>query len=164
MRKTTWILTLLSFIYVHVECGHSIASQSLTMTISSTSNITTSGNPGTLTISLDSTGSGSATDSSTTYTVTSNSNASGTLQIVGAITSGDNMPSNTCLTATLASNAGTSLGPVELCSTAATLVNQLPTLLNDTAAITYTFRVINGWTVSSQALSRTVTLTLTAGS
>lgn len=164
MKNFKWIISLFSFIYFHNECGFSDATQNLTMTIPTTSNITTSGNPASLTISLDSSGNGTVTDSSTTYTVTSNSGEAGTLQIIGAITAGDNMPTNTCLSVLLQSNLGTSLGPIELCTTSATLVNQLQPPLTDTASITYTFSVMNGWTVPNQTLSRTVTFTLTSGS
>lgn len=153
-----------AFVLMQIKSGYSDSTQNLTLSILSSSNIITSGNPGPLTVNLDSSGTGVATDSSTTYTVTSNADISGTLQITGAITAGENMPTNTCLMVQLASNSGISQGSVELCTTSQVLVNQLPALLNDTASITYEFRVTNGWGVPSQTLTRTVTLTLTTGS
>lgn len=137
--------------------------QTVNMVINSTSNITTSGNPGTMTVTLDSTGAGTATDSTTTYTVTSNSNASGSLKITGAISSGGSMPTNTSLQIALASNKGTSAGAQSLTAQNVDLVSKLPTLLSDTASISYTFSVTNGWTVAASSIARTVTLTLTSG-
>lgn len=164
MKKALWMLSIIGFTYTQIGSGATTGTQSLTMTIASASNITVSGNPGTLAVTLNTAGTGSATDSSTTYSVTSNTNASGTLQITGAITTGGAMPTNTTLTASLASNSGTSLGAQTLTTTAVSLVNKLPTLVNDTAAITYTFNVTNGWTIAAQTLTRTVTLTLTSNS
>lgn len=138
----------------------STATQAVTMTIASTSNITTSGNPATMAVSLNSGGSGSATDNSTTYTVTSNTGAPGSLKVTGSINS--NMAPNTSLTATLSSAAGSSQGAQTLSTTAVDLVTKIPTLVSDTGAITYVFGVSNGWTIASQTISRTVTLTLTA--
>lgn len=138
--------------------------QSVSMSIASASTITTSGNPGTLAVSLNTAGTGSATDSSTTYTVTSNAGGTGSLVITGAITSGGAMPTNTSLTANLASKSGTSAGAQTLTTTPVNLVTKLPTLVSDTGNITYTFAVTNGWTVAAQNLSRTVTFTLTSGS
>lgn len=139
------------------------ASQTVNMVINPTSNITTSGNPGTMTVTLDSTGAGTATDTSTTYTVTSNSNASGTLKVTGTISSGGDMPTNTSLQIALASNQGVSTGAQSLTSRNVDLVTTLPTLLSDTAAISYTFNVTNGWTVAAATIAKTITLTLTSG-
>lgn len=139
------------------------STQAVNMLINSSSNITTSGNPGTLAVTLNGSGTGSASDSSTSYTVVSNTGAKGTLKVTGAITVGGAMPTNTSLTANLASAAGSSQGAQVLGTTAVDLVTRLPTLLSDTAAITYTFNVSNGWTIPAQTLTRTVTLTLTTG-
>lgn len=141
------------------------ATQNLTMIINSTSNITVSGNPATLSVTLNPDGTGNAVDNSTTYTVVSNTGVKGSLKVTGQITSGGDMPTNTTLTANLASKAGTSAGALALNSTKTVdLVTALPTLLSDTGAISYGFSVVNGWTVAAQTLSRTVTLTLTSGS
>lgn len=141
------------------------ATQTVNMSIVSSSTLITSGNPGTMSITLNSSGVGTATDATTTYTVNSNSGSSGTLKITGQITSGGNMPTNTTLSVNLASKSGTSAGAQSLISTAPVdLVTALPTLVSDTGAITYTFNITNGWAVSAQSLSRTVTLTLLSSS
>lgn len=164
MKKNVSIFSFLSLMYIQICFGATTATQNLTMSIASSSNITTSGNPATLAITINSDGTGSATDNSTTYTVVCNSGAKGTLKITGQISSGGDMPENTSLKTSLASTAGTSLGAQTLSTTAVDLVNKLPTLLSDRGTITYTFDVTNGWTMAAQTLTRTVTLTLTSGS
>ena len=140
------------------------ASQTLSMVINSSSNITTSGNPGALTVTLNPDGTGTATDATTTYTVVSNTGASGKLKVTGAITTGGAMPSNTALTINLASTRGTSAGVQTLGTSTTDLVTNIPTLVSDTGAINYGFTVTNGWTIPAQTLNRTVTLTLTSAS
>ncbi|MBM3197856.1 MAG: hypothetical protein FJZ58_01195 [Chlamydiae bacterium] len=147
--------------FLHAE---SSVSQVLKMIINATSNLTVSGNPGTLTVSLNSAGVGSATDATTTYAITSNTGGNGRLKITGAISSGGNMPTNTSLTVALASTSGTSQGAQALSTSPVDLVTNLPTLVSDTGGITYTFGVTNGWTVPAQTLNRTVTLTITSSS
>lgn len=142
-------------------CGPT-AIQNLTLGASPSSSISTSGNPGTLSVSLDTAGTGSATNSSTTYTVISNVGGKRSLTVTGMISSGGNMPSNTSLTINLASNKGTSQGTKLLSTTAINLVTNLDAFVSDTGAITYTFTVTKGWTLAAQTLSRTVTLTLTS--
>lgn len=164
MKKIAWTFSLFSLTYMQICSGAATATQNLTMSIAASSNITTSGNPATLAVSINSDGTGSATDNSTTYTVVCNAGGKGTLKITGQISSGGNMPENTSLTTSLASTAGTSLGAQTLSTTAVDLVNKLPTLLSDRGTITYTFNVTNGWTMAAQTLTRTVTLTLTSGS
>lgn len=139
-------------------------SQTLSLVINSTSNITTSGNPGSLAVTLNPDGTGSSTDSTTTYTVVSNTGASGKLKITGAITAGGAMPANTTLTVNLASTKGSSQGAQTLGTAPTDLVTNLPTLVSDTGAIGYGFNVTNGWTMPAQTLNRTVTLTLTSAS
>jgi len=160
MKKLIPILTLFAFGYTQNCGGSPTVTQGFLLSVSSSTSIKVSKNPGILAVTLNSSGAGSATDTTTTYTVKSNSQGSGTLQITGAITLGGNMPTNTTLTASLTSNLGISQGAQELSTTAVSLVTQLPTLLNDTARITYTFQVTNGWTIAAQTLTRTITLTL----
>lgn len=160
MNNNLQKFTLLALNYMSVCWGAATITQGFLMSVPSSAAITVSQNPGTLTVSLNTSGTGTAIDNSTTYTVTSNSQGSGQLQITGAITSGGNMPKNTSLQISLASNSGTSLGSQTLSKTAVVLVSALPLLLNDTATITYTFSVTNGWTVAAQTLTRRVTLTL----
>ena len=159
--KTLFLTGIISLLMqAHLFCANT-ATQNLTMVINSSSTITTSGTPPTLSVTLAADGTGSSTDSSTSYTVVSNSNANGSLKVTGAITTGGNMPTNTGLTISLASTKGTSQGAQTLTTTATDLITKLPTLLSDTGAITYVFSVSNGWTIAAQTLSRTVTLTLT---
>ena len=159
--KKIFILSLLGLKFtVPIFCGIT-AIQNLAISVDSESSIITSGNPGTLSITLNAEGTGSSTDTSTTYTVTSNTKKKGTLKITGSITSGGNMPTNTSLTVRLNSQSGTSQGTQTLTSTAIDLVTKLPTLVSDTGLITYAFNVVNGWTIAAQTLNRTITLTLT---
>ncbi len=164
MKRILFKLSILGVTAITPCFGASTALQTITMSVASASNITTTGNPGTLAITLNPDGTGSSTDNSTSYTVTSNSGAKGSLKVTGSISSGGDMPTNCSLALSLASNEGKSQGSQTLSSSSVDLVTSLPTLLTDTAAITYTFSVINGWTIPAQSLSRTVTLTLTSAS
>ncbi|MES2198648.1 MAG: hypothetical protein V4489_00565 [Chlamydiota bacterium] len=162
MKKKLTIISLMSLLFSSsIFAASPTATQTVSMTINSTSTLTTSGNPAALSISINSAGVGTSTDATTTYTVASNSGAKGKLKISGQITSGGDMPTNTSLGLSLASASGTSLGLQTLNSTTLVdLVSNLPTLVSDTGAATYTFNVVNGWTVPAASLSRTVTLTL----
>ena len=165
MNKKIIQISLLSFfLSSSAFSAATTASQTLTMGINSTSNISTSGNPGNLSVTLNPDGTGSATDATTTYTVTCNTGATGTLKITGAITAGGSMPSNTSLTLNLGSTQGTSLGIQTLGTSPTDLITKLPTLVSDTSTISYEFNVTNGWTIPTQTISRTVTLTLTSAS
>jgi hypothetical protein len=164
MKKHIHFILLLG-ITIALPCfSASTATQTLSMSVASSSSITASGNPGALAVNIDMDGNGSATDSSTTYMVTCNTGARGTLKVTGSITSGGDMPENCSLTLNLGSNEGTSQGAQTLSSSSVDLVTGLPTLLCDSSSITYVFSVANGWSVPSQSLSRTVTLTLTSDS
>lgn len=140
------------------------ALQMLSFSIFSSSKISTSGNPKSLTVFLNSSGFGSSEDKSTTYSISSNQRGHGTLKIVGAISSGSPMPSNTQLKIFLSSKKGVSQGAQPLSSGPVDLVTQLPLNVSDTGTITYTFEVKNGWTIPSQTIQKFVTLTLTSGS
>ncbi len=163
MKKIFLSLLASSILTSQALFGANTATQVVNMSIASTSNIVTSGNPATMAVTLSTGGTGSATDNSTTYTVTSNTGANGSLKVTGAITTGGNMPANTALTVSLASSDGTSQGAQTLSTTPVDLITRLPTLLSDTGTITYNFSVTNGWTIPAQTISRTVTLTLTSG-
>lgn len=169
MKKNTTMISLLSLLLsssIFAAAPTSpTATQTVTMTINSVSNITSSGNPSILAITINPAGTGTATDNTTTYTVTSNTGASGKLKISGQITTGGNMPTNTSLTLSLASTAGTSSGVQTLTSTTPVdLVTGIPTLVSDTGAASYTFNITNGWSVPATSLNRVVTLTLVSGS
>ncbi len=136
--------------------------QGFNITSSPTSNITISGSPRPLTVSLGLDGTGSATDSSTSYTISSNT-GNGKLKILGAITSGGNLPLNTSLQVSLSSTKGASQGLQVLTTNPIDLVRKIPSLISDSGSITYVFSVQNGWQIPAQTIQRTVTLTLTSG-
>lgn len=167
MRKNLTLISLMSILLSSSIFAATSPSttQTVNMTINSVSTLTTSGNPSTLAITIDTAGVGTATDGTTTYTVSSNTGARGKLKISGQITTGGDMPTNTSLTIGLASSQGTSAGAQTLNSTTLVdLVSNLPTLVSDTGVATYTFNVTNGWTVPAASLSRVVTLTLVSTS
>lgn len=147
------------FISLLVSSGTQ-TTQNTSMEIPATSAITLSGNPQTLSVTLDTKGSGQASDSSTTYTVLCNTNARGTLKIIGFLSSGGDMPNHTQLQVALASNKGNSKGAKKLSTTQVDLVTKLPTVLADTASITYTFTVSKASSLASSSFARTVTFTL----
>lgn len=159
MKKMRYFIPIfLSFLF----SSYRTAPYSFTLVVSETYAFTTSGNPATLTVNIPASGFSEVTDSSTTYTISSNKSQSKSLKITGAITSGGNMPTNTSLTLRLGSSSGTSLGAIELSTTPIDLVKNLPSLITETGAITYTFTVQNGWKIAAQNLSRAITLTLTS--
>lgn len=164
MKKKVLLLSLFALIWNSYSFGGATtlasATQTVSMTINSSSILTTSGSPGAMAVIIDAAGVGSATDATTTYTVASNSGASGKLKIAGQITTGGNMPTNTSLSLNLASTTGTSAGAQALSTSLVDLVTGLPTLVSDTGVITYVFSITNGWTVPAASLARTVTLTL----
>ena len=167
MKKNLAIISLMSILLSGSTFAATspTATQTVNMTINSVSNLTASGNPATLAITINTEGVGIATDTTTTYTVTSNTGAKGQLKISGQITTGGDMPTNTSLTLGLASVSGTSAGAQTLNSTTLVdLVSNLPTLVSDTGVATYTFNVTNGWNVPAASLSRVVTLTLVSTS
>lgn len=164
MKKSVMLFIFLSLMHTHVIFSSATVIQNLALSVDDNTNITTSGNPATLAVTLDSNGNGSATNNSTTYTVFSNTSGKSTLKITGQISSGGNMPTNTSLTICLSSTKGKSLGTQTLSTTAINLVNKLSKKVNDTGVITYTFNVTNGWNIAVQTLNRTVTLTLTSDS
>jgi hypothetical protein len=169
MKKHLFLLTsafLLSMPLLVEGAKSSQAKQVINVNVPEETSLTVSGNPLLLAISLDSDGSGSATDTSTTYTVVSNTgeNKQNKLKITGAITSGGDMPNNASLSISLSSQEGQSQGEQKLSTSSSNLVLRLKPPVQDTGDITYTFSVTNGWTISAQALSRVVTLTLTSES
>ena len=64
MKKALWMLSIIGVTYTQIGSGATTGTQNLTMTIASASNITVSGNPGTLAVTLNTDGTGSAADSS----------------------------------------------------------------------------------------------------
>lgn len=122
--------------------------------------VTTSGNPGSLTITTAVAGSDptSVSDASTTYTLT-RVKPPQPQKITAQLSS--NMPTGVTLTATFAVGAGlgTSAGPVALDITARNVVTNITG--NYTAAITYQLSALpSAGVIASQ--TRTVTLTISA--
>ena len=157
------VLLLLTLFCSSLSAAKTKDSQVVSVSVLAESSLTVSGNPNTLSVTLDDAGTGSATDSSTTYTVISNaSNSSQKLNITGEISSGGDMPDGTSLTISLSSNQGKSQGENTLSTSPSTLVTKLKKLIDDTGEITYTFNVTNGKKVTAQSLTRVITLTLVA--
>jgi hypothetical protein len=137
------------------------ATQTVTFEVQAIDEVSASGDPGALTVSTATAGSepDAATDNSTTYAVTTNGTNK---KITGGIDS--NMPSNTTLEVNLAApTGGASAGDVTLSTTAADLVTGITQKAETDLTITYTLSAtVAAGIVASD--TRTVTLTLTAGS
>jgi hypothetical protein len=137
------------------------ATQTVTFEVQAIDEVSASGNPGALTVSTATAGSepDDATDISTTYAVTTNGTNK---KITGGIDS--NMPGNTTLQVGLAApSGGASAGNVTLSTTAADLVTGITQSAETGLTITYTLSAtVAAGIVASD--TRTVTLTLTAGS
>ena len=137
------------------------ATQTVTFEVQAIDEISASGDPGALTISTATAGSEptDATDNSTTYAVTTNGTNK---KITGDIDS--DMPSNTTLQVNLgAPTGGSSSGDVTLSTTAADLVTGITQRAESGLTVSYTLSAtVAAGVVASD--TRTVTLTLTAGS
>lgn len=144
--------------------AHALATttQNLSVVIPLVSQITVSGPPSTLTVTLNADGTAQAIDSKTTYTVSSNATTKDYLKITGALAAGGDMPKNTTLSIRLHSDNGLSLGNQILSTQPTDLVIKIPKLITETSSITYIFNVTNGWSIPAQTLSRVVILTLTS--
>ncbi len=163
MKKSIAILALalLSFALVQNASAQSAtASQNVSLTVNAVYKISTSGNPGAMTISNGTAGTDALTsvsDNSTTYSMTQNSStpAKITAGLSSALTSGYS------LTINLASTKGTSAGAVDISSgTAKDVVTAMAKGADAAQTITYVF----GANASAGILSttaKTVTLTLT---
>ncbi|MGA1875949.1 MAG: hypothetical protein ACMUIA_10110 [bacterium] len=137
------------------------ATQLVTFEVQAIDAVSVSGDPGALVIGGAAAGSPptSATDSTTSYAITTNQ---ANRRITGAIDSA--MPANTTLSINLAAPiaSGTSAGDVSLSTTALDLVTGINALAESARTITYTFSATPAAGVIAST-SRTVTLTLTAG-
>ncbi|MBM3197857.1 MAG: hypothetical protein FJZ58_01200 [Chlamydiae bacterium] len=159
MRYRLLVLVLLPYSL----SAATVAMDPFILRVAAVSNLTVSGNPAPLTIMLDSSGVGRASDSSTSYTVFSNAKK-GRFKIIGMLSKGGALPTNTTLFVQLDSSSGTSLGLQPLNTSSTDLVINLPSLVTETGNISYLFQVQNGWQIPAQTLMRTVTLTLVATS
>lgn len=136
--------------------------QLVTFSVSSIDEISVSGNPGALSVSTATAGSqpDDDTDDTTTYAITTNNT---NRKITGAIDS--NMPPNVSLEINLvAPTVGSSAGDMTLSTTAADLVTGITQVADGSGnTITYTLSAtVAAGIVASD--TRTVTLTIAAGS
>ena len=165
MKKLLFILTVatLATFLSDRTYAQATATQTVTLAVNAIYRISTSGNPGALTITSGTAGSDNLTsvsDNSTTYSITQN--FGNTVKITAELNSA--LPSGYTLQANLASTKGTSAGSVDISNATAGSAVNVVTAINRGAdasqAIGYTF----GATASAGTLSstsKTVTLTLT---
>jgi len=163
MKRTLFTLALVAAFGLITESAfaQATATQSVTLAVNAVYKISTSGNPGALTISNGSAGSDNLTavsDNSTTYSITQNfgNTVKITVHMDAALTAGYTLQMN------LASTQGTSLGNVDISNaTSGSAVDVVTAIARGADAgqtIGYTFSALAG-TLSST--TKTVTLTLT---
>ena len=165
MKKSlsTLALVVLSLAFVQNAFAQATATQTVTLAVNSVFKISTSGNPGALTITTGTAGTDALTsvgDNSTSYSITQNfGNAVKiTAHMDAALTSGYTLNLN------LASTKGTSAGSVDISNATSGSAVDVVTGINRGAdagqAISYTFSALaSAGTLSST--SKTITLTLT---
>lgn len=138
-----------------------LATQTVTFSVTAATEFSVSGNPGPMAISTGSAGAAptSVTDNSTLYAITTNATNG---KITAAIDSA--MPAGVMLAINLAAPTGAvSAGGVTLRTTATDVVTGVARLNESSKGIAYTLSTLaNAGVVNPQ--SRTVTLTVTAGS
>lgn len=165
MKKSlsTLALVVLSLAFVQNAFAQATATQTVTLAVNSVFKISTSGNPGALTITTGTAGTDALTsvgDNSTSYSITQNfGNAVKiTAHMDAALTSGYTLNLN------LASTKGTSAGSVDISNATSGSAVDVVTGINRGAdagqSISYTFSALaTAGTLSST--SKTITLTLT---
>ncbi len=159
----TLALVVLSSILIETAFAQATATQSVSLTVNTVYKISTSGNPGALTVSTGTAGTdalSSVSDNTTTYSITQNfgNTVKITANLDAALASGYTLQLN------LASTKGTSAGSVDISNaTSASAVNVVTAIAKGadaSQAISYTFSALaSAGTLSST--SKTVTLTLT---
>jgi hypothetical protein len=164
MKKTTMILAAAAIFGIMTESAMAQASatQSVTLAVNAIYKISTSGNPGPLTITTGAAGTDALTsvsDNSTTYSITQN--FGNTVKITAHMDAA--LSSGYMLEMGLASTKGTSLGNVDISNATSGSAVNLVTGINRGAdagqTISYTFSAqASAGTLSSTA--KTVTLTL----
>ncbi|MBI1922902.1 hypothetical protein HYR99_01495 [Candidatus Poribacteria bacterium] len=160
MKRLTFAVLGFFFGVSVLAMAANTATQTVTFEVQAINEISVSGNPGALTVSVATAGSEptDATNSTTTYNITSNGTGK---KITGAINTA--MPSGTSLKVSLAAPTGaTSAGTVTLSITAANLVTGITQKAESSKTITYTLSATVSAGVVASA-SKTVTLTLTDG-
>jgi hypothetical protein len=162
MKKSIAILALavLCFAFAQNAMAQATATQSLSLAVNAVYKITTSGNPGALTINNGTAGTDALTsvsDATTNYSMTQNSATPA--KITAGLSSG--LTAGYTLSINLASTKGTSAGAVDISSgVAKDVVTAMAKGADATQGITYVF----GANASAGILTttaKTVTLTLT---
>ena len=156
-------LVVMSAFLFQASFGQASATQNLTLAVNSVYQISTSGNPGALTITTGTAGTDALTsvsDNSTSYSITQNyaNTVKITANLDAALSSGYTLQIN------LASTKGTSAGTVDISNAtsgaAATVVTAINRGADAGKTITYTFSAnASAGTLASTA--KVVTLTLT---
>ena len=165
MKKSlsTLALAVLSLAFVQNTFAQATATQTVTLAVNSVFKISTSGNPGALTITTGTAGTDALTsvsDNSTSYSITQNfGNA---VKITGHMDAA--LTSGYTLNLTLASTKGTSAGNVDISNATSGSAVDVVTGINRGAdagqTINYSFSALaSAGTLSST--SKTITLTLT---
>ena len=165
MKKSLVItaIAILSAFAVQASFAQANATQNLTLAVNAIYKISTSGNPGALTITTGTAGTDALTsvsDATTTYSITQN--FGNTVKITANLDAA--LPSGYGLQVNLASSKGTSAGAVDISNaTSGSAVNVVTAIAKGADAgksITYTFSAnASAGTLSSTA--KVVTLTLT---
>ena len=165
MKKSilTIALVVLSSAMIQKAMAQATASQTVTLAVNAVYKISTSGNPGALTVTTGTAGTDALTsvsDNSTNYSITQNfgNTVKITANLDAALTAGYTLQLN------LASTKGTSAGSVDISNaTSASAVNVVTAIAKGAdanQAIGYTFSALaSAGTLAST--SKTVTLTLT---
>lgn len=164
MKHLTSLLAAAALIGIMTESAMAQASatQSVTLQVSAIYKISTSGNPGALTITTGTAGTDALTsvsDNSTTYSITHNS---GTAKVTAHMDAA--LSSGYALQLALASSKGTSAGSVDISNaTSGSAVDVVTGIANGADAnqsITYTFSA-DASAGSLASTAKTITLTIT---
>lgn len=165
MKRLVLILgvAVVSIGLVQSAMAQATANQTVTLAVSAVYKISTSGDPGALTISNGTAGVDAltpATDNSTTYSITQN--VANTVKITAHMDAA--MPAGYTLMLSLASTKGTSAGSVDISNATSGSAVDIVTAINRGAdagqAIGYSFSA-NASAGTLSSTTRTVTLTLT---
>ncbi len=165
MKKlaTLFALAALSLLFVEESNAQATANQTVQLTVNAVYKISTSGNPGALTINNGTAGTDALTsvsDNSTTYNITQN--VGNTVKVTAHLNSA--LPAGYTLSINLASTKGTSAGTVDISNatsgSAVDVVTGIGMGADANQTIGYTFSALaSAGTLSST--NKTVTLTLT---
>ncbi len=161
MKKLMMVLAIgaMSMLLVGSAYAQSTTTQTVNLVVGSVYKMTVSGNPGQLNITTGTAGTDALTpvsDATTTYSITQNYGP--TVKITAGL--GTALAAGYTLSLTLASSKGTSAGPVNLSTTAASVVTGIAIGADANKTITYTFAA-NASAGTLASTNEVVTLTLT---